>query len=56
MVCPKIKIRLKSNQVVKNKKVIIEKGRNALSLVSFLFFNINTPRNDARTSTNSHGW
>jgi len=55
MVCPKIRTRLKSNQVVKNKNDIMEKGRNTLSLVCSLFFNINTPPNDARTSPNSNG-
>jgi len=56
MVWPNINTRLKSSQVVKNKNAIIEKGRNALSLVCSLFFNINIPPKDARTSPNSNGW
>jgi len=47
---------LKNSQVVKNKKDIIEKGRNALSLVCSLFFNISIPPSDARTNPNSNGW
>jgi hypothetical protein len=55
-VCPKNKTRLKINQVLKNKNAIIENGRNILSLVCSLFFNIKTAPNDARTSPNSSGW
>jgi len=56
MVCPKIRNKLKISQVVKNKNVTIENGRNTLSFVCSLFFNIKTPPNDARTSPNSSGW
>ncbi len=55
MVCPKNRMRLKISQVVKNKNVIIENGRNALSFVCSLFFIIKTPPNDTRTSPNSSG-
>jgi hypothetical protein len=54
-VCPKIRNKLKISQVVKNKKATIEKGRNTLSLVYSLFFNIKTAPNDASTSPNSSG-
>ena len=39
MVCPKIKTKLKTSQIVKNKNVIIEKGRRDFSFVCSLFFN-----------------
>ncbi len=56
MVCPKIRIKLKISQIVRNKNVTIENGRNALSFVCSLFFIIKTPPNDTRTSPNSSGW
>ena len=56
MICPKIRTKLKINQVVKNTNATIEKGRNALSFVWSLFFNIKTPPNEASTNPNSSGW
>ena len=56
IVCPNIKNKLKISQVAKNKKATIEKGRNVLSLVYSLFFNIKTAPNDASTNPNSSGW
>lgn len=56
MVCPKIRTKLKTSQVVKNKKVTIENGSKILSLVFSLFFKIKTPPNDAKTKPNSSGW
>ena len=56
MVWPKVKTKLKINQVAKNKNAIMEKGRNNFSFVCSLFFIIKTPPNDARTRPNSSGW
>ena len=56
MVLPKIKTRLKTSQVVKNKNEIIEKGRNTLSFVFSRFFNIRNPPNADKTRPNSSGW
>ena len=56
MVWPKVKTKLKSNQVVKNKNAMIEKGRNNFSFVCSLFFIIKTPPKDARTRPSSRGW
>ncbi len=42
--------------MLKNKNAIIENGKNTLSLVCSLFFNIKTAPSDARTSPNSSGW
>ena len=52
---PKIKTRLKTSQVVKNKNEIIEKGRNTLSFVFSRFFNIRNPPNADKTRPNSSG-
>ena len=43
-----------NDNIIKN--AIIEKGKNVLSFVCSLFFNIKTAPNDARTSPNSSGW
>ena len=56
MVWPKVRTRLKINQVVKNKNAIIEKGRNIFNFVCSLFFIIKTPPKDARTKPSSRGW
>ena len=55
MVCPKIKTKLKTSQVVKKINDIIENGIKTLSFVCSLFFNINNPPNDAKTKPNSRG-
>ena len=55
MVCPIIRNKLKTNHVVKNKNVMIEKGSNTLSFVCSLFFKISNPPKDARINPNSSG-
>jgi len=54
-VLPKVKTKLKSNHVTKNKNAIIEKGRNDFNFVCSLFFIIKTPPKDARTKPSSSG-
>ena len=56
IVWPKVKTKLKSNQVTKNKNAIMEKGRNNFNLVCSLFFIIKTAPKDARIKPNSSGW
>ena len=53
---PIINIKLNPSQVVKKINEIIEKGRNILSFVCSLFFNIRNPPNEANTKPISNGW
>ena len=55
IVCPKIKAKLKTSQVVKKRKAIIENGIKTLSLVCSLFFSTKNPPSAAKTKPISSG-
>ena len=55
IVCPKIKAKLKTSQVVKKRKAIMESGIKILSLVCSLFFSTKNPPSAAKTKPISSG-